>query len=174
MFQNGVQTFEFDGKKLNKVPAFPDAASDTSYVVRLLVLPTGQVLETDGSNDVEVYTPTGSPYPGIAPVIQKFKAKLKKGDSYKLTGTGLNGISQAVAYGDDYQAATNYPIVRITNTATGHVVYANTTNPSSMGVAVKGPVTATVTIPKTIESGASTLEVVANGIASTPMQVTVK
>ena len=174
VFNTGVQMFEFDGKKLNPAPAFPQAASDSSYYLRLLVLPTGQVLETDGSNDVEIYTPKGKPYPGIAPVIQSFSKKLKPGKSYTLTGIGLNGVSQAVAYGDDYQGATNYPLVRITNTATGHVFYARTTNPSSMAVANPSPVTATVAIPKGIETGASTLEVVANGIASKALKVTVK
>ena len=107
-------------------------------------------------------------------MIQSFSKRVKPGKSYTLTGIGLNGVSQAVAYGDDYQAATNYPIVRITNTATGHVFYANTTNPTSMGVAVTTPVSATVAIPKGIETGPSKLEVVANGIASKPMKVTVK
>ncbi len=174
VFQPGVQVFEFDGTKLNPEPAFPQAMDDSSYNMRLLLLPTGQVLETDGSKDVQVYTSTGSPYPGIAPVIKKIKAKLQHGKSYTLSGIGLNGVSQAVGYGDDYQAATNYPIVRITNTATGHVFYANTTNPSSMAVANPAVVTAKVTIPSGIETGPSTLEVVANGVASTPKKVTVQ
>jgi hypothetical protein len=174
VFNTPTQFFEFDGKALNKVPNTPDAPKASSWNIRLLLLPTGQVLETDGSTDVEVYSPTGSPWPGIAPVIQKFKTKLKPGKSYTLTGIGLSGVSQAVAYGDDYQAATNFPIVRITNTATGHVFYATTTKPSSFAVANPKPVTATITIPKGIETGASTLEVVANGIPSTAMNVTVK
>jgi hypothetical protein len=174
VFNAGVQMFEFDGTNLNPAPNIPDAASDSSYFLRLLVLPTGQILETDGSTDVEIYTPTGSPAAGTIPVIKKLKAKLKPGKTYTLSGIGLNGVSQAVAYGDDYQAATNYPIVRITNTATGHVFYANTTNPSSMAVANPALVTAKVAIPKGIETGASTLVVVANGVASAPKSVTVQ
>jgi hypothetical protein len=39
------------------------------------------------------------------------------------------GLSQAAAFGDEYQTATNYPLVRITNPATGHVFYAKTQRP---------------------------------------------
>jgi hypothetical protein len=69
---------------------------------------------------------------------------------------------------------TNYPIIRITNTATGHVFYAKTHDFSTMGVATGTKVVNTqFDVPSTIETGASSLEVVANGIASTPVNVTV-
>ena len=47
----------------------------------------------------------------------------------------FNGPTQATAYGDDLQNATNYPLVRIVNTNRGHVFYCKMHNPSSMGVA---------------------------------------
>ena len=37
--------------------------------------------------------------------------------------------------GDELNAATNYPLVRITNMASGHVAYARTHDHSTMGVA---------------------------------------
>jgi hypothetical protein len=43
-----------------------------------------------------------------------------------------------------------------------------------MGVAVPGIVGTTVTVPATIETGASTLEVVANGIPSKPKKITIE
>jgi hypothetical protein len=90
-------------------------------------------------------------------------------------GTQLNGLSQGAAYGDDSQAATNYPLVRITNDATGHVFYCLTDKPTSMGVATGSLiVTADFAVPAGIELGASQLEVVTNGIASTPVAVTIK
>jgi hypothetical protein len=77
-------------------------------------------------------------------------------------------------YGDDAQMATNYPLVRITNTATGNVVYCRTHNHSTMGVATGSTVVTTdFDIPATIGTGASTLEVVANGIPSNPVNVTI-
>jgi hypothetical protein len=174
VYKTPASFYEFDGKKLNAVPATANASKDSSYYLRLLVLPTGQILSTDGSKDVEIYTAAGKAAKGTVPTLKSVPKKMTPGSSYPITGIGFNGVSQAVAYGDDYQAATNYPIVRITNTATGHVFYARTANHSSMGVAVPGIVGTTVTVPATIETGASTLEVVANGIPSKPKKITIE
>ena len=43
------------------------------------------------------------------------------GGKYQIFGTQFNGLSQANAFGDEFQVATNFPLVRITNTATGDV-----------------------------------------------------
>jgi hypothetical protein len=174
VYKKPVEFFEIAGKKLIAAPATPKAAIDSSFYIRLLVLPNGQVLQTDGRKDIEIYTPSGNPLAKTAPKITKFPATVTPGDTYTLTGKYLNGWSQAVGYGDDYQAATNYPLVRITNTATGHVFYARTANHSSMAVANPAPVTTQVTIPSGIETGASTLVVVANGVASAPLSVTIE
>jgi hypothetical protein len=89
-----------------------------------------------------------------------------------LQGTQLNGLSQGAAYGDDAQAATNYPLVRITD-STGAVVYCRTHNFSS-GVATGAKIVSTqFDVPSTIALGAATLEVVANGIPSTAVAVTI-
>ena len=74
--------------------------------------------------------------------------------------------SQANSYGDDAQAATNYPIVRITNKSTGHVFYCRTHDHNTMAVGYNGPTYTHLDIPSNMESGASYLEVVVNGIAS--------
>jgi hypothetical protein len=81
---------------------------------------------------------------------------------------------QANAFGDEFQVATNYPLVRITNSSTGHVTYATTHDFSSMGVATGARIVSTrFDAPKTIERGNSTLEMVANGIPSQPWFITV-
>ncbi len=166
--------FEIAGNKVRRVAATPNAGMEDSFQIRLLLLPTGQVLETDGTGDAEIYSSNGKPQARLAPKITKFAATVTRGQAYTLAGRHLSGYSQAVAYGDDYQAATNYPLVRITNTATGHVYYASTDNPSSFAVASAAVVTASVTIPGTLEAGAATLEVVANGIASAALNINVK
>ena len=51
-------------------------------------------------------------------------------NSYTVFGARFNGMAQGAVYGDDAQAATNYPIVRFTNNATGHVFYGRTSNTS--------------------------------------------
>ena len=174
VFNLGLQFFEWDGSNFNPTVNIPNASVDTSYYGRMLELPTGQILLTDGSSDVEVYTSTGVPNPSWAPTITMVPKKLMHGTSHVLSGTQLNGLSQGAAYGDDAQMASNYPLVRITNTATGHVFFARTYNLPS-GVATGSTIVKThFTVPAGIELGASQLEVVTNGIASNPVNVTIK
>lgn len=136
----------------------------------LMLLPTGQVLV----NGTEVYNPTGTYESAWAPTIKTVPTTVVLGTTYTISGTQFNGLSQANAFGDEYQTATNYPLVRITNNSTGHVFYAKTHNHSTMGVATG---TATVStkfdVPTNMETGASTLVVVANGIPSLPVNITV-
>ena len=174
IFNIPTHFFEFNGTVLKQVPAVPRARRITSFEGRLLVLPTGQVLFTDGSTDVEVYTATGSADPSWKPVINSVPSTLTRGSTFSISGVHLNGFSEANAYGDDASMASNYPLVRITNNATGHVVYARTHHWSSYAVANPNPVSTQVDVPASVETGASTLEVVTNGIASDPKAITVQ
>ena len=90
-----------------------------------------------------------------------------------ISGYRFNGMSQAAAYGDDQQAATNYPLVRITNNRTGHVFYSRTHDHSSMAVASNDLVSTHFDVPSTQERGPSSLVVVVNGIPSDPVAITV-
>jgi hypothetical protein len=166
IFQNGTVFFEWDGTNLIPVPATPNSLHNSSWYGRMLVLPTGQVLYTDGSTDVEIYTATGSPYPNLAPSALLNSAVIGRGSALTLFGSKFNGASSANSYGDDAQAATNYPIVRITNVATGHVFYCRTHDHSTMAVGYNGPTYTHLDVPSNMETGQSYLEVVVNGIAS--------
>jgi hypothetical protein len=136
----------------------------------LIVLPTGQVLV----GGTEVYNPTGTYDAAWAPTITSVASSLTRGSTYKISGTQFNGLSQAAAFGDEFETATNYPLVRITNSSTGHVFYARTHNHSTMGVATGSAIVSTnFDVPATMETGPSTLVVVANGIPSVPVSVTV-
>jgi hypothetical protein len=65
--------------------------------------------------------------------------------------------------------------VRITNNGTGHVFYCRTHDHSSMGVATGSKtITTNFDVPSGMETGASQIEVVANGIPSTSVAVTVQ
>ncbi len=129
----------------------------------LMVLPTGQIL-LGGSG---VYNSPGTYNPAWAPAITNCPSSVTRGSTYKISGTQFNGMSQANAFGDEYQTATNYPLVRITNNATKHVFYATTHDHSSMGVATGStPVSTNFDVPAGMETGASSLVVVANGIPS--------
>ncbi len=166
--------YVFNGKKNAIIANPPDAINDSSYNIRLLVLPTGQILEDDGSTDVEIYTNNKGPMNSIAPVISSVPTTLTVGSTYTISGKRFNGYSQANFYGDDDQQATNYPLVRITNSGSGNVVYARTHNHSYMGIGSNKPVSTMFDVPSTIKTGASTLVVVANGIASAPVSVMIQ
>ncbi len=174
LYDAPASLFIYNGKKLKSIPAFPQAPNDSSYNIRFLVLPTGQILEDDGSSDMEVYTPGNQGSPSYRPRISSVPTTLTHGDTYKIKGQRFNGVSQANMYGDDVQQATNYPLVRITNNTTGHVFYCRTHNHSFMGVASSRKVSTMFDVPSTIETGASSLVVVTNGIASAPVSVTVQ
>jgi hypothetical protein len=175
VFNSPSRVFEWNGSTLTEVPRPPGAVSDSSFNTRLLLLPNGQVLFDDGSNDVEIYTPSGTFNPAWAPTITIHPSIVTHGLTYAVSGTQFNGLSQANAYGDDAQAATNWPLVRITNDQTQHVFYCRTHNHTSMGVATGAlKVTTHFDVPATIELGPSTMVVVANGIPSASVTVTVK
>jgi hypothetical protein len=79
---------------------------------------------------------------------------LVAGMSYTLIGTQLNGVSQAAAYAEGYQSATNYPLVRIVIAKTKHVFYARTFGHSGMGVAHGAASSTHFTVPAGIEGRA--------------------
>jgi hypothetical protein len=101
------------------------------------------------------------------------KTTLSPSQTYSLSGTQLHGLSQGAAYGDNYQSATNYPLVRIVIRASGHVFYARTFGYSTMSIAAKMVSSTEFTVPAMIEAGNSELYVVANGIPSAPVLVTI-
>ncbi|HEY1869113.1 MAG TPA: hypothetical protein VGG70_12520 [Candidatus Cybelea sp.] len=160
--------------KLKTIAGPPNEANDSSYNIRLLMLPTGQVLENDGSSDMEVYTSKGHAMPKARPRITYVPSTLSRGSTYTAQGVLFNGVSQTNFYGDDVSQSTNFPIVRITNTGTGHVFYAKTHGFSYMGVASTSSVSTQFDVPSGADTGASTLVVVANGTASKPVNVTVQ
>jgi hypothetical protein len=173
VFQTGSKFFEWDGTKLNATSAPPNASIDSSYVGNMVVLPTGQVLFTDFSSEVEIYTPAGTPCTTCAPKISSVKATLTHGSTNNMIrGTQFNGVTQGAYYGDDNQSATNFPIVRITD-STGAVVYCK--SHGWLGGVATGTtsVSTLFDIPSTIATGTATIEVVANGIASAPKTVTI-
>ena len=136
--------------------ALADRRSDAEPQLRLQV--HGHVLERVEADDHEFL----------------FQNNVNPGGKYQIFGTQFNGLSQANAFGDEFQVATNFPLVRITNNATGDVSYASTYDFSTMAVATGAAIVSTCfDVPTDIEIGDSKLEVVANGIPSLPMPITV-
>lgn len=158
---NSGTSYEYDGTTLIPGPFVFSA---------LLVLPTGQVLV----GGEQLYTSTGTYDPSWAPIIKHYPHSVVRGSSYVVAGQQFNGLSQANSFGDEFETATNYPLVRITNNKTKHVFYAKTHDHSTMGVATGTMSVSThFDVPVAAETGSSTLEVVANGIPSSPVNITV-
>jgi hypothetical protein len=135
------------------------AMHTSSYTWNFLVLPTGQILVCDlqGGN-IWVYTSSSNPRipnQAWAPFIAATDEIIGSGLNYKVYGRQFNGLSQGAAYGDDQQAATNYPLVQIVNWKTGHVFYARTFDHSTMGIGPNKKADTNFTVPTAsrIETG---------------------
>jgi hypothetical protein len=167
-FSGPSSFYEFDPitNSLSAVPN-PPTSGGATYVGRMLLLPTGQVLFTNGSPNAQIYTPDGAPDPSWKPQITNAPATVRPGFTYTLKGRQINGLSQACIYGDDAMTATNYPIVSIRNNSTGHVFYCRTHDHSTMGLQTGTIIHSTrFTVPSGIEIGPSRICVTANGITS--------
>jgi len=181
VFQNGANFYEFTypGNTFVAAPSTAKSAKLTSFVGRQLLLPTGEVMWLAASQpaviDVELYESKGTINPAWRPTITSVPSTLTRGDSYTISGTQFNGLSAGTTYGDDAQMATSYPIVRITNTATKHVFYARTHDHSTMGIATGSAIVSTTfDVPAAAETGASMIVVVAKGIPSKAVKVTLQ
>jgi len=140
----------------------------------MLLVPSGQVLLSASSSDVEVYTPDGDPEEDWRPTITSCPANIRTKQTYQLSGRQLNGLSQACSYGDDATMATNYPIVRVRSEVDGKEYYAKTFDHSTMAIATGSTIVSThFKLPFGVPGGKADLVVIANGIASEPVDIVV-
>jgi Bacterial pre-peptidase C-terminal domain/Dockerin type I domain len=141
-----------------------------SYLTRMLMLPSGDLLLGTSSNQLWEYTPDGGPSASWTPTISS--TVLNPDGSYTLTGTQLNGLSEGSSYGDDAESSSNYPIVQLTSSS-GAVTYARTFNWTSQVATGSTPVTTQFSFASVPAPGVYSLRAIANGIASTPVNLTV-
>jgi len=158
-------------------PQPPNNGTDT-WEARFLLLPTGQVLFSNQGNSISILTVDtgllGAPQNSWKPTITNYYPTMNPGNSYTVEGYQFNGLSQACSYGDDAQMATNYPIVQFTNTSNSKIRYARSYNFSTMGIATgNNKVGATIEIPSDLAPGTYKMVVIANGIPSAPVNVTI-
>jgi hypothetical protein len=142
----------------------------------MLPLPNGDILLSNSAPNAAspmlIYRPDGVPLAPGKPTITKLplddnrKAVLAAGATFTIAGTLFNGLSQAASYGDDASMATNYPLVRLESKVGPAVWYCRTFGHSSMGVSVPEPVSTNFTVPWDVPVGDYNLRVIANGIAS--------
>ena len=175
LYQGPSHLFEFDPNTnhftdlTTSLP--PNYLSGPAFVTRMLVLPTGQILINNGGPRLEIYTPDLAPLAVGVPAITGITEN--PDGSFLLKGTTLNGISEGAYYGDDAEMATNYPIVRLTD-LNNHVFYARTFGWSSTGVATGStPESTNFTLPIGVPPNTYAVTVVANGVASSPVSLTI-
>jgi len=177
LFQGGCQFVEYDptANTLTNTANPTDCPSDSSYVGHLMVLPTGQIMFTDFTGLVEIYTPAAGVVSGVAPTINPISGSINSpSTNNSLSGTQLNGLTENNAYGDDYQGATNYPLVRLVqNDPPNGVYYANTHNETTHSIAPGTSNTTEFDVPTGLPAGNYTLYAVTNGIESNGIAVSV-
>ena len=150
----------------------PGCPGDSSFVGHLMVLPTGEIMLTDFSSDVEIYTPQPSPGATLGRPVVTGNGPLQHftgdGTNNLVTGLHLNGYSQSTGYGDDYQGDTNYPLVRLTNLSTGQVYWGITHDESTHSIDPNaGQMTTLFDLPPGFPRGPQyKMEVIANGVPS--------
>jgi len=167
-----TEFFEFDPftDTLNQTPTQPAIAGGDTWTARLMLLPNSQVMYTAQQNGVWIYTPDDGPHHDWRPHITDHPRRVGRGESYEVAGHRFTGLSQAVSYGDDYTAATNYPLVRLVQG--GSVTYCRTHRFSTFAVGTGDrEVRCRFDMPAGAPTGDCRLEVVANGIASEPVHV---
>jgi len=170
--------FEYNGSKLVRVNEPADAPNIPSYEGRMLVLPSGNILwssQRGQAHDLEVYSPTGHANSSWLPTVTSISATtLVRGTTgYQVTGTQFQGVSDGAAYGDDAQMATNFPLVRIKNKATGHYCFARTHGFSATQTSFDVPPVTPPVWQQPCGTGASQLQVVVQGLLSKSVNVTV-
>ena len=137
----------------------------------MLDLPDGTVLHSFFSDQVYLYHPDGSRLLAGKPSITGIS--WNSDGSLRLTGRLFNGISTGAVYGDDNQMDSNYPLVRLSDSA-GHVYYLRTHHWSSTGVMTGNAlVTTEADLSPNLPAGTYALVVVANGNSSDAVSIKV-
>ena len=151
---------------------FPqDYLDGPAYIDRELDLPNGQIMFTNSSNQIVLYTPATGSLSANIPTIKSISEN--SNGSFTLTGTDINGNGDGAAYGDDAQMATNYPIVSFTSAA-GQVSYATTYGFNYKVEQASGTLLTTqFTLPTGLAKGTYSVKVIANGAASSSFSLTI-
>jgi hypothetical protein len=168
MFNNWgspIHFIEYDPftNTISPAPAPPNSGAQV-YWSRFMLTPTGQVLFSPGSSNVQCYTPDGGPQDAWRPVISSIEQLPGKAE-YLITGRRLNGLSQANMYGDDCNPATNYPLVRLHDVQTGEAHFARTHDFSTRSITADVPQSVKFSAAH-IPHGRYELRAIANGISS--------
>ncbi|MCU1276816.1 MAG: type sorting protein, partial [bacterium] len=168
-YMGPAAVFEYDPSTNMMAASAGAPAPGVAYTCRMVVLPTGQVLLSDGSKGY-LYSSGTTADPTWKPTIT---ALVSKGSgNYEITGTQLHGFNEGSSYGDDAEMSSNFPLVRFEGPST-NVTYARTFGwaPAVVGLGTAAQTTQ-FKLPA-LADGTYNLVVVVNGIASLPSSVTI-
>jgi len=151
-----------------------------SYQCNMLMLPDGSVLYCHFEQGNAFYSSFGSqlyayvPLDGTQvtlgnqPTITRITPN--PDGSFHLAGTGLSGISEGAAFGDDAQMNSNYPLLEFIDNDNGQIDYARTYNWSSTGVQTGSAAQTTeFTLPAGLVPKTYLVKVIASGVTSAPV-----
>ena len=167
--------YNYKTNTLEPLPDDPVGMGSTSWApdVHFLILPTGQIL-LGHNGQRAIFTDGIEPQESWRPIVNEVSSStITIATKYSIRGLQLSGLTQGTQFGDEFQNPTNFPLVKIVNRNSGDVFYATTSNFSSTSIAPMTPSTFDFTIDSNFEDGPSKLYVVANGIASDPVDVTI-
>jgi hypothetical protein len=142
------------------------------YNQGLFMLPSGEMLKwTVG--DLIIFpltlsqrTPHTTPVQA-APVLSSFPAKVIPGNTYRLTGTRVNGVNEGGLFGDDKSPRTNFPIVRLASTTTNQVVYCRSFDFEYRGISPTRVSSFSIEVPYKMLPGVYNVQICANGCITT-------
>lgn len=172
-FSGPTQLFEYNPAR-NTIrplsPTVPVALDGPAFVHRMLVLPTGQVLFTQGGKDVWIYSADGAPPDKARPTVETVHYDGK--GRFTLSGRQLTGVNAGSTYGDDAESDENYPIVRFGQPGASPVWYGRTFNWKSTDVQLRKITSTRFTLKTGTPSGLVSLVVSAAGVESLPVCLT--
>jgi len=177
IFQDSTIFYEFDYTSntftMVGCPGTTDISLNIpSFVTNMVCLPDGNILYCkQGDDQYYEYVPGSGPLAAGQPDINNIIERAC--DSFTITGTLFNGISEGACFGDDWQMSSNYPSVRLISGTS--VYYANTTNWNRIGAVMTGslPDTAQFKLPPGLPNGTYNVQVVVNGNPSTNFPLTI-
>jgi len=173
LFQAGCQFAEFDPVAGTLTATVNNAfcPADSSFVGHLMILPTGQIASEDYDTTAYLYNPKSGVVAGVAPtIIPATNAYLGGSKNNTLYGIQLNGLSENNFYGDDLQDATNYPLIRFTD-SNNNVWYGFTHDDSTHSMAPNTVSFTKFDLNPAMPPGTYNMQVVTNGIGSNSVQV---
>jgi len=176
LFNSGCQFAEFDpvAGTLTNTANSSQCPGDSSYEGHMMIFPTGQIGSIGFETQIHLYKGKAGVVSGVAPtIIPATNSYLGGSKNNILYGIQLNGLTENNAYGDDYQMATNYPLIRFTD-SNNKVWYGFTHDDSNHSIA-QGNVSYTkFDLNPAMPPGNYTMQVVTNGIGSNSVQVRIR